>query len=443
MLKKLKQQMKIGVVPNLKGLTCLEKYIISKSPALKGRVRISGSKNSVLPILAASLLTAEKCIIREVPDLSDVETMVEILTELGANVSWDKTKGVIETKNTNIQKFEYSYELSFKMRASFLVAGPLLARFGKIKAPLPGGCPIGARPVDLHLKGFAALGTHITNEHGCVKLSCKNLIGNKIYLDFPSVGATENIIMAAVLSKGLTVVENAAVEPEVVDLANFLNSMGAEIRGAGTDTIKINGIESLHGTDHTIIPDRIEAGTFMAATALTKGDVYIDNVVLDHIKPMVAKLSETSIKVDQTETGIRVHGDSPIKALDLKTLPYPGFPTDMQAQFMSLLTLAQGTSIITETIFENRFMHVSELNRMGAEIKIESRSAVVEGVRSLTGAKVKATDLRAGAALVLSALAAKGDTEISDIFHIERGYCDFVTKLQSLGAKIDKVAHTV
>jgi UDP-N-acetylglucosamine 1-carboxyvinyltransferase len=366
--------------------------------------------------------------------------MEKLLESIGVKIKTDEDSGVIELYAQDSLNWEASYDLVGKMRASFLIMGPLLARLGRVHVPLPGGCAIGTRPVDLHLKGFVALGAKIEQEHGYVRATAKRLHGARIYLDFPSVGATENIMMAAVLADGVTVLENCAVEPEIVDLANFLNSAGAEIRGAGTDTIRISGVKSLRETDHTVIPDRIEAGTFMVAAGVTGGDITVTNVVADHLKPLIAKLKEVNLVVSETENGLRVNGDNVhLKAADAKTLPYPGFPTDMQAQFMSLLTLAEGTSIVTETVFENRFMHVGELKRMGAEIKIESRSAVIEGVKNLTGAQVKATDLRAGAALALAALRAKGDTEIGDIYHIERGYCDLDKKLRSLGAKIVRV----
>jgi UDP-N-acetylglucosamine 1-carboxyvinyltransferase len=418
----------------------LARFIINNSPPLKGSVKISGSKNAVLPILAASLLAEGECVIRDVPCQSDVETMRMLLERLGADLYWDKEAGIIQTLASGRLRTEAEYELVSKMRASFLVMGPLLARLGEVNVPLPGGCAIGARPVDLHLKGFSALGAQVMQEHGNVRAKAKRLKGAKIYLDFPSVGATENIMMAAVLADGVTVLENCAVEPEVVDLANFLNSAGAEIRGAGTDTIKITGVKSLSEADHQVIPDRIEAGTFMVAAGVTKGDITVTNVVADHLKPLIAKLKEVNLDVTETEAGVRVKYQEEkgghIIAADVKTLPYPGFPTDMQAQFMSLLILAEGTSIVTETVFENRFMHVGEFKRMGADIKIESRSAVIEGVKNLTGAQVKATDLRAGAALALAALTASGTTELSDIYHIDRGYCNLAEKLSQLGARI-------
>jgi UDP-N-acetylglucosamine 1-carboxyvinyltransferase len=366
--------------------------------------------------------------------------MLKLLERLGADLQWDKDAGIIHTSASSRLRTEAEYELVSKMRASFLVMGPLLARLGEVNVPLPGGCAIGARPVDLHLKGFCALGAEVVQEHGNVSAKAKRLKGARIYLDFPSVGATENIMMAAVLADGVTVLENCAVEPEIVDLANFLNSAGAEVRGAGTDTIKIIGVKSISKADHSVIPDRIEAGTFMVAAGVTKGDITVTNVVADHLKPLIAKLKEVNLNVEETEAGLRVYYKEGRRliATDVKTLPYPGFPTDMQAQFMSLLILAEGTSIVTETVFENRFMHVGEFKRMGADIKIESRSAIIEGVKKLMGAQVKATDLRAGAALALAALTASGTTELSDIYHIDRGYCNLAEKLSQLGAMIHR-----
>ncbi len=419
----------------------MERYIVEQSPPLRGNVKVSGSKNSVLPILAATILTEASCTIRDVPALSDVCAMSDILKSLGMNIDWDLKKRSITTSGSQITDREVNYELAQKMRASFLVMGPLLARNKRAKIPLPGGCAIGSRPVDLHLKGFLSLGAEISNEGGFVVAKAQSLRGNKIYLDFPSVGATENIIMAAVLAEGQTIIENSAVEPEIVDLVNFLNSAGAEIRGAGTDTIKINGVQELCGTDHTIIPDRIEAGTFMIAAALTNGDVTINNVLVDHLKPIIAKLKETGTTVTVCNNSIKISAtENKLVSVDVKTLPYPGFPTDMQAQFMSLLSLCQGTGVVTETVFENRFMHVGELGRMGANVKIDSRSAVVEGVARLSGSQVRATDLRAGAALVLAGLRAEGRTEVFDIYHIERGYVAFEEKLKNLGARIWRIS---
>ena len=416
----------------------MTKIVVEKSQPLKGTVRVSGAKNSVLPILAATLLATEKCVLEDVPPLRDVEVICEVLSSLGADVKRN-TREKIQIMADKIDNYEAPYELVRKMRASFLVMGPLLARMGKARISMPGGCAIGTRPIDLHLKGFRALGAEITLGHGFVEAKAEKLIGGKIYLDFPSVGATENIMMAAVLAIGETIIENAAEEPEITDLANFLNKMGAKIKGAGTDTIKIEGVEKLTGTTHTVIPDRIEAGTYMVAAAMTGGDVLVDNVVADHLKPIIAKLREIDVEIYEEGNGLRVIGPKVLKATDIKTLPYPGFPTDMQAQFMALLSVAEGTSVIIETVFENRFMHVSELKRMGVDIKIEGRSSIIEGRRKLTGAPVKATDLRAGAALILAGLVSDGKTEVTDIYHIERGYVDIEEKLRGLGARIYRV----
>lgn len=420
----------------------MSKFIVNHCQSLSGTVKISGSKNAVLPILAATLLTEDICHINNVPPLQDVCVMVDILKRLGASISFQKEKESIESQAQKIEKFEEDYDLAVKMRASFLIMGPLLARFGKAKIPLPGGCPIGTRPVDLHLKGLTALGAKLKQEHGFIEIKAKKLLGNSIYLDFPSVGATENIMMAASLAEGKTIIENAAAEPEIIDLSNFLNEMGAQIEGAGTDTIIIQGVEKLHGTSHTIIADRIEAGTFMVAAAITRGDILLENVNSDHLKPIIAKLEETHIKSESFENKLHIYPTGRLTNLSIKTMPFPGFPTDMQAPFMALLTVCEGTSMITETVFENRFLHAGELKRMGANIKIDSRSAVIEGVKKLTGTQVRATDLRAGAALIISALIAEGQTEISDIFHIERGYYKIEDKLQKLGVKIDKVEDT-
>ena len=417
-----------------------EKFIIEPAGRLMGEVEICGAKNAVLPVLAATILTGTDSFIQNVPDLSDVESMCSLLESLGVKSQWDRDRGNLTIDAQNISSYEASYELVGKLRASFLIMGPLLARMGRAKVPLPGGCAIGSRPVDLHLKGLAALGAEVDHSHGYVTVSAQKLKGAKVYLDFPSVGATENIMMAAALAEGQTILENCAVEPEIVDLANFLNAAGAEIRGAGTDTVKINGVKHLKSIQHSVIPDRIEAGTFMVAAALTRGDILLTNVMADHVKPVTAKLKEANIQVDELETGIRVRYEpgQEIISADIKTLPYPGFPTDMQSQFMSLMATAKGTSIITETVFENRFMQVGELKRMGADIKIDSRSAVIEGVEHLAGAQVVASDLRAGAGLVLAALCSKGTTEITGIHHIDRGYNRLDTRLNKLGAKIKR-----
>ncbi len=414
----------------------MPKIIVEQNGPLQGTVHVNGAKNAVLPTLAATLLSTEgRCVLEGVPALIDVDVICEVLTSLGADVR-RLGRDKIEVLAHCIDEVEAPYELVRKMRASFLVMGPLLARMGKARISMPGGCAIGTRPIDLHLKGFKALGAEITLGYGFVEASAEKLIGNNIYLDFPSVGATENIMMAAVLAEGQTFIENAAEEPEITDLANFLNKMGADIKGAGTDTIRINGVKELRGATHAVIPDRIEAGTYMIAAAITKGNVLVCNVVPDHLKPITAKLRECGADVIRENGGLRVTAHNRPKAVDIKTMPYPGFPTDMQSQFMVLMSVAEGTSIAIETVFENRFMHVSELKRMGADIKIEGRSAIIEGKSNLLGAPVKATDLRAGAALILAGLVADGTTEIMDVHHIDRGYVNIEEKLKSLGAKI-------
>lgn len=414
----------------------MDKIIINGGRRLSGKVKISAAKNSVLPIIAASLLCPAECLLEDIPSLEDVYVICDVLNSLGATTNLDLVKNNIIINSKDIKSLEPPIDLVTKMRASFLVMGPLLSRFGKVRISQPGGCNIGTRPIDLHLKGFHAMGAQINLDHGFVEASCKKLKGAKVYLDFPSVGATENIMMAAVLADGETIIQNSAEEPEIVDLSTFLNKMGANITGAGTDTIRIEGVKDLKATTHQVIPDRIEAGTYMVAAAITKGDIIIENVILEHIRPAIAKLQEVGIKIIEGQNKIRVYSEGIIKSVDIKTLPYPGFPTDMQAQFMALMSLANGTSMITETVFENRFMHITELNRMGANIKIEGRSAVVEGCEKLTGAKVKATDLRAGASLILAGIAAEGRTEITDIHHIDRGYSNMVSKMKMLGADI-------
>jgi UDP-N-acetylglucosamine 1-carboxyvinyltransferase len=413
----------------------LETIIVKKSGALNGHLKVNGSKNSILPILAASLLTKEKCILHEIPNLEDVHVMCELLTNLGAKINKIDNNS-LEIQVENIINYEAPYDLITKLRASFLVMGPLLSRINKAKVSMPGGCAIGSRPIDLHLKGFKNLNINVNFNKGYIQAQTDNIIGNNVYLDFPSVGATENLMMVACTAKGKTIIENCAEEPEIIDLANFINSMGGKIEGAGTNTIIITGVEELHGTEYTVIPDRIEAGTYMVAAVLTGGELYIDNVIPAHVQPVTAKLREVGAEVVENGNSILVRSKGLINSIDIKTLPYPGFPTDMQAQFMLLLSLANGTSVINETIFENRFMHVNELLRMGANIKIEGNIAIVNGLNSLTGAKVKATDLRAGAALILAGLVADGETEISDIHHIKRGYADIVEKLQTVGANI-------
>lgn len=415
----------------------MEKLYIRGGVPLNGRVRVSSAKNAVLPIIAATMLPVTPSRLPDIPQLEDVVTICNVLSHLGVRVA---VKGNEITFDAGtLTSHEAPYEWVSKMRASFLVMGPLLARLGRAKISLPGGCAIGTRPIDLHLKAFAAMGAEIEVGHGFVEAVVPHgLKGAQIYLDFPSVGATENVLMAASLAKGNTVIQNAAEEPEIVDLVTFLNSMGAKIRGAGTNVIRVEGVEELYGVTHNVIPDRIEAGTFMVAAAMTRGDIYVENTLAEHVKPLIAKLKEVGAAVVEDINGVRVVGPDRLRATDIKTLPYPGFPTDMQAQFMALTTIAQGTSVVTETVFENRFMHVDELKRMGAKIKIESGSAVIEGVPRLEGCLVNATDLRAGAALVLAGLAADGTTRVGHLHHIDRGYDHFVDKLRGLGADIER-----
>ncbi|MDO4662035.1 MAG: UDP-N-acetylglucosamine 1-carboxyvinyltransferase [Tissierellia bacterium] len=418
-----------------------EKIIVKGNGPLKGKVKISGAKNSALPILAACLLGTEDIILSEVPKLKDIEIMLEVLKSLGSEITYlDDTTIKINSKNIN--SYETPFELMDKMRASFVVMGPLLARFNKTKTKSPGGCNIGKRPVDLHLKGFKSLGAKTVQDHDEISAVAENgLKGAIIYLDFPSVGATQNIMMAATMAKGETVIENAAKEPEIVDLSNFLTKMGAKIRGAGTSIITIEGVEKLTGTNHAIIPDRIEAATYMIAAAMTKGDVVIENVIGAHIRPVIAKLIEVGATVEESkdEDIIRVKADKRLNGTTIKTLPYPGFPTDAQAQFMALMSICNGESRVKETVFENRFMHVDELVKMGASVLTEGNEAAILGVDKLKGANVKATDLRAGAALVMAGLVAEGETVISDIYHIDRGYSDIVGKFRNLGANIKRV----
>ena len=419
----------------------MAKFIINNSGPLYGEVHVSGAKNAVLPLMAATILPGETCKIREVPKLLDVKVMQDILDFLGAEVKMDE-HGTLDICMSELTTREVPFALANQMRASFLVMGPLLAREGYAKVYLPGGCTIGARPIELHIKGFEALGADIVVKDKYVeaKVGPEGLKGASIYLDFPSVGATENIMMAAVLAEGTTYIENAAEEPEIVDLANFLNKMGASIKGAGTDNIKIEGVKKLKGTEHTVIPDRIETGTFMLAAAITRGEMMIKNIVPDHVRPIAAKLRECGVVVEIAEEGLYVNGGkNRLVSTDIKTLPYPGFPTDIQSPFMAFLTTVEGSGTVIETVFENRFMHVQELNRMGANIVTEGNRAIVQGGKELVGAHVAATDLRAGAALVLAGLAAKGTTEVFDIYHIERGYENFVAKFRDLGADIVRI----
>ena len=419
----------------------MEQLVIHGGNALRGRVKIGGAKNAVLPIIAAALLGSRGVsVLDDVPALEDVYTISSVLRSLGVKADYAAREHRLTIDASRIETVSAPYELVRKMRASFLIMGPLLAREGRAEISLPGGCAIGTRPIDLHLKGFEALGAKIDITQGAIHASAPHgLKGARIYFDFPSVGATENVMMAASCADGQTILENPALEPEIVDLANYLNVMGAHIRGAGTNQIKIDGVPGLRAADYTIIPDRIEAGPYMVAAAMTGGDVFIENAISEHLKPVVAKLTEAGAQIEEDIAGVRVRADGKMKAIDLKTMPYPGFPTDMQAQFMAMLAVAEGTSVVTETVFENRFMHVDELVRMGAQIRVDGRTATVEGGRSLMGAAVRATDLRAGAAMVLAGLVAHGETRVGYIHHIDRGYDDFVAKLVALGADISRV----
>ncbi|MBI5207172.1 MAG: UDP-N-acetylglucosamine 1-carboxyvinyltransferase [Candidatus Firestonebacteria bacterium] len=419
----------------------MDKIVVIGGKKLEGVVEISGSKNATLPIMAACLLTGEKCVIKNVPEIRDVFTMIRVLNTLGAKIYIAGNELTIDP--SNIVCYEAPYELVKTMRASFLVLGPLLARFGKSRVSLPGGCAIGPRPVDIHLKGFKALGAEIEMGHGDIKASCSGrLKGNKVVLDYPSVGATENIMMAATLAQGKTVIENAACEPEIIDLAKFLISMGAKIEGSGTNTITISGSRrrSLKGATHKMIADRIEAGTFMIGAAITDGNVLIKNCDYSHHIALISKLEEAGVKVKQEKDGIRITKAGDFKPVKIKTMPYPGFPTDIQAQFMVLLSITSGQSVVTETVFENRFIHVAEINRMGANIRIEGDNALIEGVPFLTGAHVMASDLRASAALIIAGLVAHGETHIHRVYHLDRGYEKIESKLSGLGAMINRIS---
>ncbi len=418
----------------------LEKIFVRGGKRLSGAVKIDGAKNAVLPVIAASILASRGVSrIENVPALADVYTINEVLRHLGAEVDFEG-----ESISINAQgelDSEAPFEYVRKMRASFFILGPLLARIGHAKIALPGGCAIGQRPIDQHLKGFEAMGATVNTGNGYIEASVPgSLKGANIYLDFPSVGATENIMMAAVLARGETVINNAAQEPEIECLADYLVAMGAKIKGAGSSTIRIQGVRSLRGVTHEVIPDRIEAGTYMIAAAITGGNVLVENAIPDHLRPLISKLEEMGVEVNQEFNGIRVIGPDILKPVDIKTLPHPGFPTDLQSQMMALLLKAKGTSVITETVFENRFMHVEEFRRMNAEIKIESRSAIVSGPCKLQGAEVSATDLRAGAALVLAGLIAEGTTRVTDLHHIDRGYVDLTGKLEKLGASVERLS---
>lgn len=420
----------------------MDRILVRGGRRLQGEVVVSGSKNAALPILVSSLLTAERCSYEGIPDLMDIHTALRLLSGLGVKVERGDDQadgqGHLTLQADHVTKLEAPYDLVKTMRASFLVLGPLLSRFGEARVSTPGGCAIGTRPVNLHLKGLAEMGANIDLVHGYMEARAKRLKGARIYLDLPSVGATENLMMAATLAEGTTVIENAAKEPEIEELASVLNKMGAKIQGAGSDIVKIEGVDMLHGASHRVIPDRIEAGTFMVAAALTHGDVVVRGARPDHLDAFLLKLKEAGVALSIEEGKVRVKGDRKAKSVDITTLPYPGFPTDLQAQMMVLMAVSDGISVITETIFENRFMHAQELSRMGADIRLEGNRAIIKGVESLSGAPVMATDLRASVSLILAGLVAKGQTEISRVYHLDRGYEHIERKLSALGADIQR-----
>lgn len=413
----------------------MDRFLIRGGIPLRGTIRAGGSKNASLPILAACLLSEGVCVIENSPNIRDVRTMMDVLRRLGAdNVRTEG--GVIRVDVSSVQFFEAPYDLLRTMRASFLVAGPLLARFGQARVAMPGGCAIGARPVDIHLKGFKAMGAQIEFSHGYVELKAEKLTGANIHLDIASVGATENIMAAASLADGVTLIRNAAREPEIVDLANFINAMGGKVSGAGTSAVTIEGVPSLKGANFSVCPDRIEVGTYMAAAAITGGDITIEGCVPEHVSSITDKLIETGCSVETGKSWVKVKGPSRPGAVDATTQVYPGFPTDMQSQFMALMTIADGSCAVVEQVFENRFMHVAELKRMGAELTVKEHSTFIKGVPKLSGAPVMASDLRAGACLVLAGLVAEGETEILRVYHIDRGYDRLEKKLSLLGANI-------
>lgn len=416
----------------------MEQYIIKGGNPLVGEVEIGGAKNAALAILTAAVMTDEPVLIENVPDVSDTNVLLEAISVIGATV--DRIdRHTVRINGSTIGSVSVDYEFIKKIRASYYLLGALLGKYKRAEVPLPGGCNIGSRPIDQHLKGFRALGAKVDILHGAILAQADELKGNHIFLDMVSVGATINIMMAAALAKGNTIIENAAREPHVVDAANFLNSMGANIKGAGTDVIRIRGVEELHGTRYSIVPDMIEAGTYMFAAAATKGDVLIKNVIPKHLEAMTAKLEEIGCDVEEFDDAVRVSATKRLGRTHVKTLPYPGFPTDMQPQISVTLALAEGTSIVTESIFENRFKYADELGRMGGCIKVEGNTAIIDGVEGFTGAQVSAPDLRAGAALAIAGLAAEGYTIVDDIIYIQRGYEDFDGKLRGLGAEIEKV----
>lgn len=418
----------------------MEEIIVRGGNQLNGTVRIEGAKNAVLPILAASLLAEEGITtLDNVPILSDVFTMNQVIRHLNVDVDFDEQKNQVTIDASRQLEIEAPYEYVSQMRASIVVMGPLLARNGHAKVAMPGGCAIGKRPIDLHLKGFQALGAKIIQKNGYIEAIADELIGNTIYLDFPSVGATQNIMMAAVKAKGTTIIENVAREPEIVDLANILNKMGAQVYGAGTETMRIEGVDHLHAVNHSIVQDRIEAGTFMVAAAMTQGNVLIADAISEHNRPLISKLIEMGAEIIEEEGGVRVIGPKHILPTDVKTMPHPGFPTDMQAQMTAIQLVAEGTSVVTETVFENRFQHLEEMRRMNAHVKIDGNVAIMDGNHELQGAEVYAKDLRAAAALVLAGLKANGITRVRNLNYLDRGYYNFHIKLQQLGADVERV----
>lgn len=413
----------------------MSSYIIEGGHKLEGTVKISGSKNSALPIIAATILNSGKTTLYNVPNIQDTQMMYKILETLGAKI--EKKNGKIKIDTSKIEKFEIPPELMHKMRSSVILAGALIGRYQKATFSYPGGCDIGSRPIDLHLKSFEKLGIQVNQNHGNIECNAEKIKGEKIDLDFPSVGATENAILASILAEGTTIITNAAREPEIIDLQNFLNKMGAKIVGAGTDEIQIEGVKKLKDISYNIMPDRIETGSFLCFAAATKGNIILENANATHITPIISKLEEAECKIETSKNKIKIIAPKKLKAIDIKTMPYPGFPTDMQSVFASMLTIAKGTSIIVENIFENRYKYTQELNKMGAKITVEGKSAIIRGTRKLYGADVKATDLRGGAALVLAGLIAKGKTQVDDIEYILRGYEKLDYKLQNLGANIN------
>lgn len=420
----------------------MEEIIVQGGNPLKGTVKIEGAKNAVLPILAASLLAEEGTItLKNVPILSDVLTMNQVIHHLNAKITFNQDEKKVTINAEEPLAIEAPYEYVSEMRASIVVMGPLLARNGHAKVAMPGGCAIGKRPIDLHLKGFEALGAKIIQKEGYIEAIATELIGSNIYLDFPSVGATQNIMMAAVKAKGITVIDNVAREPEIVDLANILNKMGAKIHGAGTETIRIEGVERLFGVTYSIVQDRIEAGTFMVAAAMTKGNVLIEDAIAEHNRPLISKLIEMGVDVIEEEAGIRVIGPENLKAIEVKTLPHPGFPTDMQAQMTAIQAVSDGMNVICETVFENRFQHLEEMRRMNLDVKIDGNTAVFAGSQALQGSVVYATDLRAAAALILLGLRANGLTRVRNLKYLDRGYYQFHKKLQKLGANVERVTN--